>query len=287
MWIYDYNTSEDNPLKDPAFPEITTLSYIDNLSQWSYPYHIHHESYELFYIISGNGYLLSDESFSALSPGSVILVPPMFYHRLTVDASSAPNYYTLRFLKKEDGSPLQNFFMEKGFVHSANNPMESVRYLFNALFSIHHGNGGRADAAFQAAALSLIETTRPMLMNVSPFNNIEEHETASSIMKYIMNTHGVGVTLESLSKHFSISQSHISRIFNNAYHVSPVNYAIISRITWASELLLKCDLPLTEIAESVGYDNPSHFTTMFTKKIGCSPSEYREKNRDIPIDVAH
>ena len=282
MWIYDYKNDLDNPIKEPPFVEITNLSYADNLPQWVYPFHIHDDSYEIAFIMTGSGSLLLDDLSCPMAPGSVVIIPPMRHHRFVSDSAEGMTYYSIRFRKKDDGSELQEFLKDCDVTFSGGNDPSTAIHLIDALFSIHAGNGGRSDAAFQAAALSLILTAKEMLAHADPFEDSEEHETASAIMKYIMETDGAHITLESLSKHFNISQSHISRIFNDAYHVSPINYAITARVTYATELLLKTDMTVVAIAEKMGYDNPAHFTNMFIKRIGCSPSEYQERNMRMP-----
>ena len=72
--------------------------------------------------------------------------------------------------------------------------------------------------------------------------------------------------------------------FKKAYDMSPIDYLIYCRITYATEYLLKSERSVAEIAQLVGYDNPTHFTNMFVKRIGCTPTEYREKNLNIPVD---
>ena len=47
-----------------------------------------------------------------------------------------------------------------------------------------------------------------------------------------------------------------------------------------SRLLSQTTLPVSGIAERVGYSNSSYFSTRFKKKIiGQNPREYRAKNR--------
>ena len=47
----------------------------------------------------------------------------------------------------------------------------------------------------------------------------------------------------------------------------------------ACRLLSQTALPVSEIAERVGYSNSSYFSTRFKKIIGQNPREYRAKNR--------
>ena len=46
-----------------------------------------------------------------------------------------------------------------------------------------------------------------------------------------------------------------------------------------SKILSQTTLPVSKIAELVGYSNSSYFITRFKKIIGQNPREYRAKNR--------
>ena len=51
------------------------------------------------------------------------------------------------------------------------------------------------------------------------------------------------------------------------------------RMSQAAYLLTSSAVPVTDIIESVGYDNTSYFYRKFRERYGMSPKEYRERNR--------
>ena len=283
MWIYDYKTERDNPYKEAPFLEIVHMCYIDNLPNWSYPFHVHADACELAWIMTGSGVLTLDGQTIPVEAGSVTFVPPGTLHYYNTASSDGMTYYSLRFRAVDDHSELQTFFRNLG-IASANGSayLDWVRSSMKLLFDMHNRNGGLVDESFQTIALSLIQLSRGLFVAGVRTSEADEHAYASEILNYIMEKDGKDITLESLAKHFNISPSHLSRIFCNAYHVSPINYAITARVTYATEYLLKTDLPVVKIAELVGYDNPTHFSNMFIKRIGCTPTEYRERNMKMP-----
>lgn len=97
------------------------------------------------------------------------------------------------------------------------------------------------------------------------------------ILDYLSENIDQKITLKVLAQRFNISESHLNRLFRQAYHISPIDYLIQSRIAMSTEYLTKSGFTINEIAERVGYANPAHFTNMFIKRIGCTPSEYREQ----------
>jgi len=58
--------------------------------------------------------------------------------------------------------------------------------------------------------------------------------------------------------------------------VSPMKYVRGTRIKRAQELLLVTRQPVADIAEKVGFTNPSDFSRLFRKFVGVSPLQYRK-----------
>ena len=59
---------------------------------------------------------------------------------------------------------------------------------------------------------------------------------------------------------------------------SPLNYLINIRISEATKLLKRQDVPITDIALDVGFYSSQHFATTFKKLTGYTPTEFRKKN---------
>ena len=60
---------------------------------------------------------------------------------------------------------------------------------------------------------------------------------------------------------------------------TPTQYVINLRITNAMNLMENTDYSIEQIAEAVGYDNPSYFRRLFRKHTGISPSEYKKGHK--------
>lgn len=55
-----------------------------------------------------------------------------------------------------------------------------------------------------------------------------------------------------------------------------MQYVIKRRIGGAQSLLINTALPITEIALMVGYKNPIHFHSAFSKIVGTTPGGYQK-----------
>jgi AraC-like DNA-binding protein len=52
-------------------------------------------------------------------------------------------------------------------------------------------------------------------------------------------------------------------------------YIAEQRLRVALQLLTLTEQPVQEVAESVGFSSPAHFTTAFRRKFGLTPSQVR------------
>lgn len=67
------------------------------------------------------------------------------------------------------------------------------------------------------------------------------------------------------------------RRFKNATGQSPMEYVQTMRIEEAKQLLETTTMPLDDVAEEVGYTEPSAFRHRFRKLVGITPSAYRRR----------
>jgi AraC-like DNA-binding protein len=83
------------------------------------------------------------------------------------------------------------------------------------------------------------------------------------------------ITLESLSKQVFVSPNHLASIFRDYTGRSPIDYLIHLRLEEARRWLLSPDMPVTEIAARVGYDDAAYFSRLFRTHVGMSPLDFR------------
>ena len=68
----------------------------------------------------------------------------------------------------------------------------------------------------------------------------------------------------------------ISRILvNKKYNTSLKQYIIDRKLTIAKKMLNKTDMSITQIANSLGYNDPLAFSKLFSLNIGVSPRKYK------------
>lgn len=98
------------------------------------------------------------------------------------------------------------------------------------------------------------------------------------IQDYIENHYAEDIDLKTIGKALHISSYYLAHVFKESTGYPLMQYVIRLRMGKAQELLQYTSYSITQIAGMVGYDNASHFNTMFTKNIGMSPGKYRKSS---------
>jgi AraC family transcriptional regulator len=84
-------------------------------------------------------------------------------------------------------------------------------------------------------------------------------------------------SLSLLAGQAGMSEYHFNRLFKTALGVPPSQHQIKLRIEKACRLLRETEMTIITVANEVGYSNPSHFSQIFRKNTGLSPSDYRRQ----------
>lgn len=91
----------------------------------------------------------------------------------------------------------------------------------------------------------------------------------------IENYSNPGVSVELLCEHLHVSPTYFSTLFKKETGLSFVAYLTKIRLEEAVRLLDTTQDKTYEIADKVGYSEPSYFSYVFRKQFGVSPGKYR------------
>jgi len=86
-------------------------------------------------------------------------------------------------------------------------------------------------------------------------------------------------TVKEMASLVGLSESRFYSLYKNLYGISPIDDLIRARCETAVNALAYGDNTITEIAESLGYENLPHFIRQFRRFTGLSPSRYRKEQR--------
>ena len=88
-----------------------------------------------------------------------------------------------------------------------------------------------------------------------------------------------GISLVTVADRFGISIYMVSRLFKNQTGAGFKEYINAKRLERACSLLTETEDSISSIAQQVGFENPTYFTSLFRTRYGMTPSKYREDAR--------
>lgn len=103
-----------------------------------------------------------------------------------------------------------------------------------------------------------------------------ESRVAEEILSYIMNHCEENLDRDELSRIFHYHPGHINRLIQAATGMTLHQYILRIRIRRAQTLLSTTNYPITQIAGQLRFYDSSHFSAVFQRITGMSPSAYRQ-----------
>ncbi len=96
------------------------------------------------------------------------------------------------------------------------------------------------------------------------------------LTRYITENHSKHITVRDLSEKFNYSVSTISHMFAKRSGMSVSEYIQNLRLDESIWLLKQPDFTVTQVSDCLGFCNSAYFSSVFKKRYGISPKEYRK-----------
>ncbi|WP_161599704.1 helix-turn-helix transcriptional regulator [Pseudomonas arsenicoxydans] len=114
----------------------------------------------------------------------------------------------------------------------------------------------------------IIKSLTPKFRGLAPW----QERRAKGIIESRLN---IGISVNQLASECSFSRSHFSRAFKLSTGITPHQYLLNLRIDKAKNLLSIQNLKIIDISTECGFSDSSHFTKVFSKLVGYTPSYWR------------
>jgi signal transduction histidine kinase/DNA-binding LacI/PurR family transcriptional regulator/CheY-like chemotaxis protein len=104
----------------------------------------------------------------------------------------------------------------------------------------------------------------------------ENQRLVRKVMAYIHEHFPQPLNRKELADYAGFSERHLNRCFLQETGITPLTYLNRYRIQQATKLLEQGQLSITETMSRVGFSESSHFTRLFFREIGVSPSAFKK-----------
>lgn len=262
------------------------------------PYHWHREI-EVIFVLQGSLVLtVDDEKFSA-SAGDVFWVGQEALHGITTGEGPTRYHalvFPMEFLSFEMFDYTQGYYLNPICRKERQFPVRIPRGglyegAWRELLEISALDQQRAPGyqfAIKASLLKFISLLVQSGLLLQRSGRGEENEfkikNLKAILTYVQQHSGERLGLGDMARKFHLSAKYFSRYFKKNLDRSFVEYLNSYRIRRAADLLLNTDLPIGEIALSVGFENFSYFIKQFRCFYACTPSQYRKGEKMAATD---
>jgi AraC family transcriptional regulator len=103
------------------------------------------------------------------------------------------------------------------------------------------------------------------------------------VLEYIDGYLNLNLNGNAIANVAGLSKYHFGKAFRQSTGMSLHRYVLSRRMRRSQELLAKSDLPLAAVAEAAGFSNQSHFTSVFSTRMGIPPGSYRQMRRRVSV----
>ena len=111
----------------------------------------------------------------------------------------------------------------------------------------------------------------------------EENPIIVKIKRFVRENLSKKLSLNTIANHVGYSPNYCDTLFKEHTGESILAHLIELRIGEAKMLLTGGALPLKEVALACGFDDYNYFSRLFKQKCGYTPTEYKNKTKNIKL----
>ena len=234
--------------------------------------------YQLIYISSGKGHFsFHNNTPVVLDAGTMALLHPFEPQSYTYYGKDSPEIYWIHFT----GTDIDKLFLEHGL-----NPSENIfitgtdpgyAQLFEKIIlelQLQKEYYEESTALlFRQLLLTMARYIHETMLDKLSISSTEIIQAVG----YFHEHYRENINVEAYVESRYLSTSSFFRKFKLYTGMTPLQYLLDIRLSYAKSLLETTDYSIGEIAGLIGYDNALYFSRLFHKHVGMSPKEYRKR----------
>lgn len=219
------------------------------------------------YVLSGEGEVLINGEWHRVSAGDFYILRSGEEHTYRSVPKNPFHKLWVNYVADYISSFLASYGIESGVYHS-----DTVKRYFEELIELSQESSLHSDAAFMIAERihKIVYTAAKEKQNALD----DELGMRRLLTSYTYKR----LNLDEASAALHMSKSNLIRSFKRIYGVTPYEYLLSLKIESAKVLLRETRLSVREIADKLCIVDEHYFSTVFYKRVGTRPREYRNGN---------
>lgn len=248
-----------------------------------------HDHLEMAFILSGEGKYRFEDGICPVKEGDLLILNPGVKHQALAcpEAETPTTEFFVGVMDLQIGKLPANTLPVPGGGHILHTSGELRQKLFRICSAMEAENAvcrqGRyfmlKSYLMQMLLLVIREQCEPVERTGGyAFESVNKKYVVEQIVNYFEDHYNEKVSLDQIAENMYLSPFYISKIFKSETGDTPIRHLINIRLEKAKELLEDgCAESIQEVAASVGYDDAYHFSKLFKKHYGMTPSQARKK----------
>lgn len=249
------------------------------------------DHYTMGYIVTGDRRWISTETIRTCHGGDCGITKPHVYHRNCSMSDTPYERYVLK-VRTEIFQPIIDIIGEtelnnicQNYLRFTKESQEIIHSMYDEILNEYTKNSPYSQLILQGMVYKLFfymyENHIPSELDKHTLYVKKFDERIHNALIYIENSLMYGSPIEEVAASVSLSPSHFSRLFKAVTGSSYTDYLTDVRLQHAQILLGTTSLSISEIATKLGLANGNYLCTLFKKKYGVAPTEYRRELKKI------
>lgn len=130
------------------------------------------------------------------------------------------------------------------------------------------------DCLFLEIAVGVMRELQSNMPGMHEFRKYSARKEINLAIDYLWENVNIDFSLENLCKIAKLSPYYFVRLFKDNTGKTPYEYYMDIKIRKATEYLKSGKYSITEICFILGFSSHSHFSSVFKKRVGITPSEF-------------
>lgn len=234
--------------------------------------------YQLLYLLEGKGTLVTQSKGEIpVKSGNMFLLFPNEWHTYWPEKETGWKLYWIGFKGAHMDDRVLNGFLSK------ENPLFQVGYNATLVHLYHQAieTVQREEACFQQLLAGIVNYLLGFMYSIDRNLLLNKDHSSTKLIDhariYMREKVEENLSAKDVAAHLGMGYSHFRKLFKAYTGLSPSQYYLDLKLQHAKELLNRTLFPIKEIAYKLQFQSPDYFSTLFKKKTGYTPSEFRMK----------
>ena len=235
-----------------------------------------HEFYEIEIILDGAGVYNIDGIDYPIKSGSLFAMTPISFHHINFTGKTR----LINFMFTLNSCNLD--LLSQLFVNQPHFCLNVSQEDLSFLLTLAQEGEKIKDKTVTYYSTAILECVLGKICSLSNKSLISNKVSpVLHAILFMQNNFTKKITLEYVSKIANYSPNYFCTIFKEYTGTSFTNYLNNLRFEYATKLLINTDLSVSQISNRCGFNDYSHFLSLFKTKYGTTPKKYRQENYNL------